>query len=91
MIHPGYYSWSEIKIVQRSIESFREESLIENQIMENNCANCHNFNQNSADRFLIHVRGSLGGTYFVENGEITRIDPKIDAMPTRGYLSILAS
>ena len=81
LIHPGYYSWSSIKIVQRSIESFREESLIENQIVEKNCVNCHSFNRNRADRFLIHLRGSLGGTYFVEDGTITRTDPKIDAMP----------
>jgi hypothetical protein len=81
LIYPGYYSWSNIKIVQRSLESFSEESLIENQIIEKNCANCHSFNNNSAERFLIHIRGSLGGTYFVENGKITRTDPKIDAMP----------
>ena len=81
LIYPGYYSWSDIKIVQRSLESFSEESLFENQIMEKNCANCHSFNSNSADRFMIHIRGSLGGTYFVEDGKITRTDPKIDAMP----------
>ena len=80
LILPGYYSWSDIKIVQRSLETFSVESLIENQIMEKNCANCHSFNRNNADRFLIHIRGSLGGTYFVENGKITRTDPKIDAM-----------
>ncbi len=81
LIYPGYYSWSHIRIMQRSTESFREEPVFDNQIMEKNCANCHSFNRNSADRFLIHIRGSLGGTYFVENGEITRTDPKIDAMP----------
>lgn len=81
LIHPGYYSWSEIRIVQRCIENFNEESIIENQILEKNCANCHSFNNNSPDRFMIHVRGSLGGTYFVEDGKITRTDPKIDAMP----------
>jgi hypothetical protein len=81
LIYPGYYSWSNIKIVQRSLESFSEESVIENQILEKNCANCHSFNSNNAERFLIHIRGSLGGTYFVENGKITRTDPKIDAMP----------
>ncbi len=81
LIHPGYYSWSNIRIVQRSVESFSEESIIENQIMEKNCANCHSFNNNSPDRFMIHIRGSLGGTYFVEDGKITRTDPKIDAMP----------
>jgi len=81
VIHPGYYSWSNIKIVQRSIESFYESSLVENQVIEKNCINCHSFNRNSPDRFMIHMRGSLGGTYFVEDGTITRSDPRIDEMP----------
>ena len=81
LLYPGYYSWSNIKIIQRSLESFSEESIIENQIIEKNCANCHSFNNNNPDRFMIHIRGSLGGTYFVEDGKITRTDPKIDAMP----------
>jgi hypothetical protein len=81
LIHPGYYSWSNIRIKQRSVESFKEESIFENQVMEKNCANCHSFNNASPDRFMIHIRGSLGGTYFVENKEITKVDPKIDAMP----------
>lgn len=81
LIHPGYYSWSNIRIMQRSVESFYEASIIENQIMDKNCANCHSFNNNSPERFMIHIRGSLGGTYFVEDGKITRTDPKIDAMP----------
>jgi hypothetical protein len=80
LIYPGYYSWSDIKIVQRSIEDFSEHSIIENQVLEKNCANCHSFNNNNPGRFMIHVRGSLGGTYFVEDGKITRTDPKIDAM-----------
>ncbi|MBW6500258.1 MAG: hypothetical protein K0B05_02595 [Bacteroidales bacterium] len=81
LIHPGYYSWSNIKIVQRSVESFRVKSVIENQVIEKNCANCHSFNSNSPDRFMIHIRGSLGGTYFAEDGRITKADPKIDGMP----------
>lgn len=81
VIHPGYYSWSNIKIVQRCIESFYESSLVENQIIEKNCINCHSFNNNSPERFMIHMRGSLGGTYFVDDGRITRTDPRIDEMP----------
>ncbi|MDP4224519.1 MAG: cytochrome C biosynthesis protein [Bacteroidota bacterium] len=81
LIYPGYYSWSHIRIIQRSIESFEETPIFDNQIMEKNCANCHSFNRNRADRFMIHIRGSLGGTYFVKDGKITRTDPKIDAMP----------
>ena len=81
LIYPGYYSWSNIKIVQRSLESFEEESLIENQILEMNCVNCHSFNQYNPGKFLVHIRGSKGGTYFVDNDKITRRDLKIDAMP----------
>jgi hypothetical protein len=81
VIHPGYIAWTEMKIVQRSLESFREEPIIDKRTLEDNCANCHSFNRNSPDRFLIHIRGSLEGIYFVEEGRMTRTDPKIDGMP----------
>lgn len=81
LIHPGYYSWSEIKIVQRCLENFTEEPVIDNAIMDKNCINCHSFNNNDPGRFLVHIRGSKSGTYFVENDKITRTDPKTDDMP----------
>ncbi|MBS3775858.1 MAG: PD40 domain-containing protein [Bacteroidales bacterium] len=81
LLYPGYYSWSKMKIMQRSLENFREESLIENQILEKNCANCHSFNQSNPDEFLIHIRGSKGGTYFIDDGKITRTALKTENMP----------
>jgi hypothetical protein len=81
LIYPGYYNWSHIKIMQRSIESFKEESLIDNQILDMNCINCHSFNQYNPEKFLVHIRGSKGGTYFAGDGRITRRDPKIESMP----------
>jgi Tol biopolymer transport system component len=81
LIYPGYYNWSHIRIMQRSIESFREEAVIDNKILDMNCANCHSFNQYNPDKFMVHIRGSHGGTYFVDNGKITKREPKIDAMP----------
>jgi len=81
LIPPGYYSWSKIRIVQRSLESFSEESVIENQMLEMNCVNCHSFNQNNKDRFMVHIRGSKGGTYFAEDGKITKRELKIESMP----------
>lgn len=81
LIYPGYYSWSHIRIMQRSIESFSEESLIENQILDMNCMNCHSFNRQNPEKFLVHIRGSKGGTYFIDGDKITRRDLKIDAMP----------
>ena len=81
LIHPGYYNWSNIRIMQRSIESFEQETVVDNRILDMNCVNCHSFNQYDPNKFMVHIRGSHGATYFAENGSITKIDPKIDAMP----------
>ncbi len=80
LIYPGYYSWSDIKIEQRSLEDFNSQSVIENQVIEKNCVNCHSFNQNNPDQFLIHMRGSKGGTYFADKGRITKMNLKTDKM-----------
>ena len=72
LLYPGYESWSDMQIVQRSISDFREKSVIENQMLENNCVNCHTFLKNDPSKFLIHVRGSLRGTYFVNGSQVTR-------------------
>ena len=80
LLYPGYESWVEMKIVQRSMEDFRESSLIENQLLNYDCMNCHSFRQNQPDRFLIHVRGSRGGTYFADGKKITRRTLKTDNM-----------
>ena len=80
LIDPGYYSWSDIKIEQRSLENFDCQSVIENQVIEKNCVNCHSFNQNNPDQFLIHMRGSKGGTYFANKGRITKMNLKTDKM-----------
>jgi Tol biopolymer transport system component len=81
LLYPGYRSWVEMKIVQRSLEDFSEYSLFENQVMEDNCVNCHSFKQNSPDKFLLHVRGSKGGTYFFDGNKLTRTSLKTKEMP----------
>ncbi len=80
LLYPGYEAWAQISIIQRSIEDFNEASLIENQMIDKNCVNCHSFNQNNPEKFLLHIRGSMGGTYFVEGSEITRTDLKTEEM-----------
>lgn len=80
-LYPGYESWGEMKIVQRSIEDFKESSLVENQLLEDNCVNCHSFIQNRPDKFIIHVRGSRSGTYFVDNGTVRRKELRTQNMP----------
>jgi hypothetical protein len=81
LIPPGYYSWSHIRIMQRCLENFEEATVVDNAILDKNCINCHSFAGNDPERFMIHVRGSKGGTYFMDQGKIKRTDPKIESMP----------
>jgi hypothetical protein len=81
LIPPGYYSWSKIKIVQRSLENFKETSIAENQLTDQNCINCHSFQGGNPDKFLFHVRGSRGGTYFVDSDKIQKKNIKTENMP----------
>ncbi len=76
LLYPGYETWSSIKIIQRDIENFNESSLVENQVLDHNCVNCHSFNHNDPEQYLLHVRGSMGGTYFVDRGKVTKTDLK---------------
>jgi len=80
MLYPGYESWSGMKIIQRSLEDFSESSIFENQLLEGNCMNCHTFLNQNPEEFLIHVRGSLYGTYFVDGKAITRRDLRTENM-----------
>jgi len=80
LLFPGYEAYSELKIIQRCTENFSESSLVENQLLQTNCINCHTFCMNNPDNYLIHVRGSVGGTYFSEKGKIVKHDLKAAEM-----------
>lgn len=80
LLYPGYESWTEISIVQRSLESFDEQEVINNNVVGQNCVNCHAFNQQNTDDFMFHMRGSLGGTYFVTDGDLKKFNLKAKEM-----------
>ena len=79
ILYPGYESWKEISIKQRDLETFREWPLIENSIADENCMNCHSFNNGTGD-FMIHVRGSLGGTLFYDGKDLRKVNLKTKEM-----------
>lgn len=80
LLYPGYEAYLQIKIIQRSTESFREKSLVENQLLNSNCVNCHSFCLNDPEKFFVHVRGSVGGTYFAEGKKVVRRNLKTSEM-----------
>ena len=81
LLYPGYESWKEIFIRQRNLESFRERAIIENSLVEENCINCHSYNNNGkSEDFLFHIRGSMGGTYFYSKEEFKKVNLKTKEM-----------
>lgn len=80
LLYPGYESYMQILIRQRNTESFRERSVVENQLLNTNCINCHSFCNNDPDKLLVHVRGSVGGTYFTEGNKVVRRELKTPEM-----------
>jgi len=80
LLYPGYESWAELSIKERNLENFSERSLIENSVADENCVNCHTFNNGKTGDFLFHMRGSLGGTYFYSGGEFKKINLKTKEM-----------
>ncbi|HCI56360.1 MAG TPA: cytochrome C biosynthesis protein [Bacteroidales bacterium] len=68
VIYPGYESWRDIEILQRDLTDFASRVIIKNTVAEENCVNCHSFNNGRTDDFLFHMRGSRGGTYFLSDG-----------------------
>jgi hypothetical protein len=78
LLHPGYESWTEISIVQRNLESFKELTVVENNVLDQNCVNCHAFNQQNPEDFMLHVRGSHGGTYFLEGENLVNVNLKTE-------------
>jgi Tol biopolymer transport system component len=76
LIPPGYETWSSMGLYERDLSSFRERPVIENGNIEDNCVNCHSFNNGSSEQMLFHVRGSLGGTMIKRGDEIEKVNLK---------------
>lgn len=74
LLYPGYESWVELSINRRNLENFKTKSLIENSIVDENCVNCHSFNNGKTSDFLFHMRGTHGGTYFFSGGVFKKIN-----------------
>ncbi len=80
LLYPGYESWAELSINRRDLGSFVQKSVIENTIVDENCVNCHAFNNGKTDNFLFQMRGKLGGTYFYSGEDFKKINLKTKEM-----------
>lgn len=76
LIEPGYETWNEMGIYQRCLENYEETAIITNKMTGYGCMNCHSFCQQNPDKMLFHLRSDYGGTYFIEEGQIKKLNTK---------------
>ena len=69
LIEPGYESWHDMGIYQRSLATYEETAIVTNRSNGGGCVNCHNFDSYDPERMLFHSRCSNGGTVFALNGQ----------------------
>lgn len=83
LIEPSYELYRQLGLYQRDLETFEQLPIYENNDVfdekNNHCVNCHNYQNNDTKRMLFHVRAAHGGTMFLENGKIEKLDMKTDS------------
>ena len=77
LIDPGYELWNKMGLYQRDLTSFVEEPILSNARTDNNCMNCHTFNQQSPDTILFHQRARNGGTYIATSEIAEKLDANL--------------
>ncbi len=77
LIEPGYSNYGQLVLVQRRLSDFKEKDLYNNSlIMEpvnQQCINCHSFQNYSAERFQFHAREKSGGTLIVDGDKAKKL------------------
>ena len=75
LIEPGYEVWNELSICQRNLETYDEETIINNKVTGGGCINCHSFCNRDASMMSLHLRQSNAGTYILKNEMANKISP----------------
>jgi hypothetical protein len=78
LIEPGYEVWNKLSICQRNIETFKENRIVDNNLIDDGCVNCHTYCVNDPNRSFFHVRNKKGGTFLNINGKIRKINTKTE-------------
>ena len=84
LIEPSYELYRQLGIYQRDLANFNEYPIYENNRTydnkNNHCVNCHNYQNYSSDRMLMHVRAGHGGTIFVDHGKAKKMNMRVDSV-----------
>ena len=88
LIPPSYVAYEKLTINQRALSSYDEDVIFSNMMIETEpagqCINCHAYKNYKTDNMQFHVRQALGGTIFVHDGEIKKVNLKSDSTISAG-------
>ena len=88
LIPPSYVAYERLTICQRNITNYDEDVIYCNMIVSSEpsgqCINCHAYKNYKTDNMQFHVRQAMGGTVFVHNGVVTKLDMKTDSTISAG-------
>ena len=77
LIEPGYSSYGNLVLRQRDLTSFHARDLYNNQLIsgrvEQQCINCHSFQNYGTDNFQFHAREASGGTVVVTGNQAKKV------------------
>jgi Tol biopolymer transport system component len=84
LIEPGYEVYNRLQICERNLESFRERVIVDNNLLDNGCVNCHTFNSQDPSMSYFHLRNKDGGTMVQSGGVFRKINTKTDSTISAG-------
>lgn len=88
LIEPGYVHYGEMTLRQRRLTDFKEWDIYNNSLMsrrlEQQCINCHAFQDFGTERMQFHVRQLSGGTVIADGDDIGKMNFKTDSLIANG-------
>lgn len=80
LIEPGYEVWNAIQLKERSVESFEERVIADNNLTDRSCMNCHIYGSQRSDLSFFHLRGKKGGTILNRDGKLRKLNTQTGNM-----------
>ena len=88
LIPPSYVAYEKLTINQRNLTNYDEEVIYSNMLVsaepQGQCINCHAYKNYKTDNMQFHVRQFKGGTIFIHNGEVKKVNLKTDSTISAG-------
>ncbi len=88
LIPPSYVAYEKLAICQRDVTTYDENVIYSNLLVSaeptGQCINCHAYKNYRTDNMQFHVRQHLGGTIFVHDGKVKKVNLKTDSTISAG-------